>query len=285
MGISEPPTPTVEWIGSTRLRSAYWNGILSAEEDDNVDQARQWAKLRLFAVFVEDIRDYNKPLLKIPMNQSGFHGMSFLAFGRLLTCWWVRGGVIYTRDIRRVMLLFEFQWKYTICQWWYGKWRCSAWNRKSHLASLLFCCVCYGIYCDIIAYVYRVWYRYVILCIYIYIFCMHAYTSDIILYIYTHIFVLLLCLRFRRWFFLLVFAIAVCRTVWLGGAATAVWKAVCRKGLWALWANERVQVDSGAMYRQRQGVCWGSFFFFEWLATWMNKNACILGFFSPFLCM
>ena len=104
------------------------------------------------------------------------------------------------------------------------------------------------------------WPRYAISCIYIYIHILYA-CIHVRYIIYTHIFVLLLCLRFRRWFFLLVFAIAVCRTVWLGGAAIAVWKAVCLKGLWALWANERVQVDSGAMYRQRQGVCWGSFFF------------------------
>ena len=133
------------------------------------------------------------------------------AFGCLLTCWWVRGGVIYIRDISSVMLLFEFQWKYTICQWWYGKWRCSAWNRKSHLelSSLLFCCVCYGIYCDIISYVYRVVIQVcdiMYIFIYTYIFCLHAYTSDIIfIYTHTHIFVLLFCLRFRRWFFLFSF--------------------------------------------------------------------------------
>lgn len=166
------------------------------------------------------------------------------------------------------MLLFASQWKYTICQWWYGKWRCSAWNRKNHLelSSLLFCCVCYGIYCDIISYVYRIVIQVCdIMYIYIYIHILFA-CIHVWYYFYIHTHTYLSCFSvcgFEDDSSFLVFAIAVCHTVWLGGTAPAVWKAVCLKGLWALWANERVQVDSGAMYRQKQGVCWGSFFFFS----------------------
>lgn len=112
---------------------------------------------------------------------------------------------------------------------------------------------------------------YVYIYIHTYFVCMHT-RLILFLYTHTHIFVLLFCLRFRRWFFLFSFCNRCLPHSLVGWYCPRCLKSCLpQRPLSSLskwkstsWQWSHVPAETG-------GLLGFLFFFFEWLATWIKK--------------